>query len=126
METALDNKKVKDKIPKDNHRAAASNAAADEAMTRTPTNSDKSQQSPAGQEEGGSACDLEPKDGVDSKLPKMTKVTNLLKDLIDAGSDEKGATGYDTRTMAKIEPLQNELVQGICEPSEAGSNELSC
>ena len=24
-----------------------------------------------------------------------------------------------------IEPLQNELVQGICEPSEAGLNELS-
>ena len=46
METALDNEKVKDKIPKDDHRAAAGNATADDAMTKTPTNSDKSQQSP--------------------------------------------------------------------------------
>ena len=29
------------------------------------------------------------------------------------------------RTLAKIKPLQNELVQGICEPSEAGLNEPS-
>ena len=43
METALDNEKVKDKIPKDDHRAAAGNATADDVMTRTPLNSDKSQ-----------------------------------------------------------------------------------
>ena len=46
METDPDNKNVKEKIPKDDHRAAAGNATADDAMTKTPTNSDKSQQSP--------------------------------------------------------------------------------
>ena len=34
METDPDNKNVKEKIPKDDHRAAAGNATADDAMTR--------------------------------------------------------------------------------------------
>ena len=53
METVLDNEKVKDTIPRDDHIAIAGNVAADDAMIRTPTNSKKSQQSPAGQEEDG-------------------------------------------------------------------------
>ena len=97
---------MKDKIPKDAHRAAAVNATADDAMTRMPTNMDRSQQSPAYQEEDDSVRNLEPKDGVDSRLPKTTKVRNSLKDLVDDGNDERGASGYDTITMATIKPLQ--------------------
>ena len=46
--------------------AAQDYVTADDAMTRTPTNGDKSQQSTAGQVESGSDCDLELKDGADS------------------------------------------------------------
>ena len=55
----------------------------------------------------------------------MTKVTNLLKGLADAGSDKRGTAGYNTRTLTTIEPLQNKMVKGICEPSEAGLNKRS-
>ena len=93
QETALDDEKMKVKISKDDHRAVADNATDDDSMTRTPTNSDKSRQSTTGQEEGDSDSDLEQKDGVDSKLPKMTKITNSLMGLADAYSGDRGATG---------------------------------
>ena len=61
------------------------------------------------------------------------KVTNSLKDLADDGNDERGAADYDKRPLQNlvkaglemIEPIQDELVKVICEPSEAGLNELS-
>ena len=37
---------------------------------------------------------------MESKLPKMTKATTLLKDLADPGNDKRGAAGYETRTLA--------------------------
>ena len=63
-------------------------------MIRTPTNYDESQ------EESGSDRNLELKGGVDSKLPKVTGVTNSLKGLADAVLDEKGTAGYNTRSLA--------------------------
>ena len=69
-------------------------------MTRTPTNYDKNQQSIAGQEEDGSDCDLELKDRSDSELPKVTKIKNLLRGLVDADKDKRGAADYDARALA--------------------------
>ena len=65
-----------------------------DAMIRTPTIYDENQRSTAGQEEDGSDCDLEPKDGEDSELPKAMKVSNSLEDLPDAGKDKRDAAGF--------------------------------
>ena len=80
--------------------AALEDVTADDAMTRTPMSFDESQKSTAGQKGGGSHCDLELKDGVDSELPKVTKVTNSLKGLADAGNNEKDTAGYNMRSLA--------------------------
>ena len=80
--------------------ATLEDVTADNAMTRTPTNYDESQQSTTGQEGGGSDCDLELKDGVDSELPKVTKVSNSLEGLADAGNNGKDTAGYNMRTLA--------------------------
>ena len=69
-------------------------------MIRTPTNYNKNQRNTAGQEEDGSDCDLGPKGREDSELPKVMKVSNSLKDLADAGKDERDAAGYGLRVMA--------------------------
>ena len=60
-------------------------------MIRTPMKYNENQRNTAGQEEDGLDCDLGSKDGEDSKLPKVMKVSNSLKDLADAGKDKSDA-----------------------------------
>ena len=87
--------------------AALKDVTADDTMTRTPTNCDKSRQSTAGQKEGGSDCNLELKDVLNSELPKVMEVTNSFEGLADAGNDERGDAGYDTRKLATKTSLGN-------------------
>ena len=68
-------------------------------------------------EEGGSDCDLELKDGVDSKLSKRTKVTHSLKGLADAANDleEIYESVQEAFELAKT---------GIGETEDAGPEEM--
>ena len=72
-----------------------------------PANYDERQQTTAGQKDDVSDYDLELKDGEDSELPWVTKVTDPLEDFADAGENGRNAAGYDLRVLANEAGLED-------------------
>ena len=71
----------------------AVDAVSPDETLRLSTSYDESQGITAGQKDDVSDIDLELKDAEVSKLPRMTKVTNLLEDFVNVGKDGRVTAG---------------------------------